>query len=101
MISRCFFFLLLSLVTARRPNLSAAESKDAGFLDLVEKQSFQYFVKAVNPSNGLVLDKASNSKAPDFKYSPASIAAVGFGLAALLWFLAVRRYHQEKLAIAG
>ena len=25
----------------------------------------------------------------------------GFGLAALLWFAAVRRYHQEKLAIAG
>lgn len=25
----------------------------------------------------------------------------GFGLAALLWFAAVRRYHQEKLAISG
>ncbi|MCX5511566.1 hypothetical protein, partial [Pseudomonas sp. BJa3] len=24
-----------------------------------------------------------------------------FGVAALLWFAAVRRYHQEKLAIAG
>jgi sodium transport system permease protein len=24
-----------------------------------------------------------------------------FGLAALLWFAAVRRYHQERLAIAG
>lgn len=27
--------------------------------------------------------------------------ASGFGLAALLWFAAVRRYHQEKLAISG
>ena len=27
--------------------------------------------------------------------------AAGFGLAALLWFAAVRRYHQEKLAISG
>lgn len=27
--------------------------------------------------------------------------ACGFGLAALLWFAAVRRYHQEKLAISG
>ncbi len=27
--------------------------------------------------------------------------SAGFALAALLWFLAVRRYHQEKLAIAG
>ena len=27
--------------------------------------------------------------------------ASGFGLTALLWFAAVRRYHQEKLAISG
>ena len=27
--------------------------------------------------------------------------AAAFGVAALLWFAAVRRYHQEKLAIAG
>ncbi|MFP7723439.1 ABC transporter permease [Lysobacter sp. A3-1-A15] len=27
--------------------------------------------------------------------------SAAFGLAALLWFLAVRRYHQEKLAISG
>lgn len=27
--------------------------------------------------------------------------AAGFGLAALLWFAAVRRYHQERLAISG
>jgi sodium transport system permease protein len=27
--------------------------------------------------------------------------AAGFGLAAVLWFAAVRRYHQEKLAISG
>ncbi len=30
-----------------------------------------------------MLDKTSNSRSPDFKYAPASIAAVGFGLAAL------------------
>jgi sodium transport system permease protein len=27
--------------------------------------------------------------------------AAGFGLAAMLWFAAVRRYHQERLAISG
>ncbi|HJS34239.1 MAG TPA: ABC transporter permease [Pseudoxanthomonas sp.] len=27
--------------------------------------------------------------------------AAAFGVAALLWFAAVRRYHQEKLAVAG
>lgn len=75
--------LLISLFTVCQPNLSALNQKDAEFLDMVEKQSFQYFIKAVNSANGLVLDKTSNSKAPDFKYAPASIAAVGFGLAAL------------------
>jgi sodium transport system permease protein len=27
--------------------------------------------------------------------------AAGFGLAAVLWIAAVRRYHQERLAISG
>jgi sodium transport system permease protein len=27
--------------------------------------------------------------------------AAGFGLAVVLWYAAVRRYHQERLAIAG
>ena len=39
------------------------------------------------------------------EYITAEIWAVylgaGFGLAALLWFAAVRRYHQERLAISG
>jgi len=83
MIPRCFFLLVISLITVCRPNLFAVSRKDAGFLDMVEKQSFQYFVQCSNPANGLVLDKASNSTSPDFKYAPASIAAVGFGLAAL------------------
>ncbi|HAF94818.1 MAG: hypothetical protein A2X34_10905 [Elusimicrobia bacterium GWC2_51_8] len=62
---------------------NSAGGKDAAFLDMVEGQSFQYFLKCANSANGLVLDKASNSGSPDFKYSPASIAAVGFGLAAI------------------
>ena len=82
MISRFFFLLLFSLSGFCQP-LSAMDKKDAAFLDLVEERSFQYFVKAVNPANGLVLDKASNTGAPDYKYAPSSIAAVGFGLAAL------------------
>ena len=27
--------------------------------------------------------------------------AAGFGLAAVLWFAATRRYHQEKLAVSA
>lgn len=83
MVSRSSFLLLTSLLSFCQPRLFSMEKADAGFLDLVEKRSFQYFVNCTNPANGLVLDKASNSKAPDYKYAPASIAAVGFGLAAL------------------
>jgi len=83
MFSRFIFLLFISLLTFCRPDLSALDKKDDGFLDLLEGQSFRYFIEAANPANGLVLDKTSNSKAPDFKYAPASIAAVGFGLAAL------------------
>jgi len=83
MILRSFVLLFLALLTVCPSRLSAIDKKDVEFLEMVEGRSFQYFVKAVNPANGLVLDKASNSKAPDFKYAPASIAAVGFGLAAL------------------
>ena len=32
---------------------------------------------------------------------PRAWRRAGFGLAALLWFAAVRRYHQERLAISG
>jgi sodium transport system permease protein len=31
----------------------------------------------------------------------ATYMGAGFGLAALLWFAATRRYHQEKLAISA
>jgi hypothetical protein len=50
---------------------------------MVEKRSFRYFLDCTNPANGLVLDRADNKREPDFNYAPASIAAVGFGLAAL------------------
>ncbi len=83
MVSRFLFFILLALDGICQPRLSAMDKKDDGFLNMVESQSFQYFVKASNPANGLVLDKSSNTGAPDYKYAPASIAAVGFGLAAL------------------
>lgn len=83
MASKFSFPLLLALLALCRPPLFSLDKKDDGFLDLVERQSFRYFVEAANPANGLVLDKTSNSSSPDFKYAPASIAAVGFGLAAL------------------
>ncbi len=59
---------------------------DDEFLELVQRQTFQYFVECSNPANGLVMDKALNlpvgSRAVDFSYSAATIAGVGFALSA-------------------
>src|SRR5476651_51644 len=44
-------------------------------LEILQRESFSYFVHETNPANGLVIDKT----APDW---PSSIAATGFALAA-------------------
>ena len=44
-------------------------------LDALERHAFEYFLRETNPANGLVADKSQPG-------SPASIAAVGFALAA-------------------
>jgi len=65
------------------PCLSAVEAGDEAFLDMVQEQTFRYFIECANPANGLVLDKTPNFREPDMKHAPSSIAAVGFGLASL------------------
>jgi hypothetical protein len=76
-------FYLVPLLALLPACSGAPGAGDKAFLDLVGKQSFQYFVDCMDPATGLALDKASNIKAPDFSSSPASIAASGFGLASL------------------
>jgi hypothetical protein len=49
---------------------------DVGLLDAVAHETFDYFWYEANPANGLIKDRST----PD---SPSSIAAVGFGLAAI------------------
>ncbi len=61
---------------------SPISDEDRQFLELVQQKAFQYFLKEHNFSSGLVKDKASNF-APDSS-SIASIAATGFGLAAMV-----------------
>jgi hypothetical protein len=51
-------------------------SADEKFLDKLEYDSILYFVKEINPANGLVKDSSRPG-------SPASVAAVGFGLTAV------------------
>jgi hypothetical protein len=53
-----------------------ASSTDEDFLDKLEYDSILYFVKEMNPSNGLIKDSSRPA-------SPASVAAVGFGLTAI------------------
>lgn len=52
------------------------------FLDTLQYYTFQYFVKEVNPENGLVKDKSTED-------SPSSIAAVGFALP--IWAIGVEK----------
>jgi len=59
--------------------LIAAEAKaqtTEAVLDSVQRTAFQFFWNEANPANGLIRDRSQPG-------SPASIAAVGFGLSAL------------------
>jgi hypothetical protein len=56
---------------ANPPDLGAAR------LDALQRHAFQYFLHETNPANGLVTDRSERG-------APASIASVGFGLAAYL-----------------
>ena len=69
--------LIISLVLFLRP-VSAAEAStsDEEFLDMLERDSFRYFIKEINPENGLIKDSSRPG-------APCSVAAVGFGLAAI------------------
>lgn len=61
-------------------------------LDILQRQSFDYFLYETNPRNGLVVDKTAS------KHSPSSIAATGLALAA--YPIAVERgYMSKNLAV--
>lgn len=64
--------------------LGAPESEkisDEALLDLIQRQSLDYFLMESNPANGLVRDRANNFSQGQNR-APASIAAVGFALTA-------------------
>ena len=62
---------------AARPHAASSPGPASPhLLDTVHRASFDYFLEETNVANGLVVDSTN----PD---SPASIAAVGFGLASL------------------
>jgi len=63
--------------TAPRQRAESADqpARDAEMLDALQRDAFGYFLHETNPANGLVADKTQAD-------APASIAAVGFALAA-------------------
>lgn len=75
-------------VSAPRPELTVSPSPtnletslaalgDDEFLDVLERLTFQYFWNEANPDTGLIRDRSTET-------SPASIAAIGFGLSAII-----------------
>jgi hypothetical protein len=56
--------------------IPAAFATDSVFLDYVQRAAIDYFWYEANPVNGLIRDRSQRG-------SPASIAAVGFGLSAI------------------
>ena len=72
--------LLMALLTTFATGLYGAEqeniSSDEKFLEKLEYDSVLYFIKESNPANGLIKDSSRPG-------SPASVAAIGFGLTAI------------------
>ena len=65
--------LLLPATGFSQPNLS---EEDRGFLEKIERDSIQYFLRYSDPGTGLTQDSSRPG-------SPASVAATGFSLASL------------------
>jgi hypothetical protein len=76
-ISVLLVMAVMSVFFLTRPVLSENFSADdEEFLNKLEHDSFLYFIKEINPQNGLIKDSSRPG-------SPCSVAAVGFGLAAI------------------
>lgn len=58
-------------------SVTPQELDDDAFLDLVQRTAFDYFWYEANSANGLIRDRSTET-------SPCNIAAVGFGLSALI-----------------
>ncbi|MBI4431152.1 MAG: hypothetical protein HY587_05525 [Candidatus Omnitrophica bacterium] len=74
--------LLNSPVFAAGEDPKATENSDA-FLDMVEKQTFRYFLNEYHPETGLINDSSANHGQP-LRELRTSIAATGFGINAFI-----------------
>lgn len=69
------FITLLCLLAGMAATPARAQTTDA-LLDSIQASGFRYFWYQANPSNGMIRDRSTAG-------SPASIAAVGFGLSSI------------------
>ncbi len=84
--------ILLLLISSAVPlhgaagNPAAHENDTEAFLDMVQKQTFRYFLREYHPETGLINDKASNrgEGLQEMRELRSSIAATGFGINAFL-----------------
>ncbi len=68
--------LALVLIFFTTTAVAEMSPRDEKFLDKLEKDSFKYFLREINPENGLIKDSSRPG-------APASVAVAGFGLTAL------------------
>jgi len=80
-INCCAGFLSLALLLCPLTPLEAEEAEPTLLLDEIQNRAFHFFWNEANPQNGLVKDRADNFGRDNYKH--ASIASVGFALAAL------------------
>ncbi len=80
-------FLLVAVIAAGAwfawKRLAAPPPPGPELLDQVQEAAFRYFWVNCDPAKGLILDRANNVQPCSLSYAPSSIAATGFGLAAL------------------
>lgn len=87
-----FLIIIFSLAPAVSAEKKSESLSDEQLLDIIQRQSLEYFLQESNPNTGLVRDKAHNFK-PGQTVAPASIAAVGFALTA--YGIAVERHWMD------
>jgi hypothetical protein len=77
MLKKVLFFTIAIFILIQ-PFAAASDlsQEDEKFLNMVEKDIFDYFIEETNPRNGLIKDSSRPG-------APCSVAACGFGLTAL------------------
>jgi hypothetical protein len=76
MLAAALLALTIPVLIGLTPGTARAQLTTEAMLDSIQHASFLYFWNEANPLNGLIKDRSTSA-------SPASIAAVGFGLSSI------------------